>query len=1017
MEPGDFLCTRSKFSSTLSEVGHITYFHMNAAPGSDLVERLNALGQCRRELSATDAASAQPEDWWQAALGGCGLLVWKWNVPAGLVWLSACEFAPALDAVQSASLPIAKWRQNVHPEDRDQLFSEQARCFTGGSGSYAVQYRLALPEGAWTWVKESGRVLQSDAEGRPLMVAGSVADLSAQKQLEQTVRAGESRMASVQSIARFGSWEKDLALAAENGDSLLGWSDEMFHIAGLPVDSGPMTLSRFLQMVPEPERQELQDSMAEAVRERREYTFEHHLTRPDGSRRLIQERAQLFYDAEGQPLKMVGMAYDITDRRAAEQRADFFNRLSAVSSSVSEAILRVHTVPDLYQIVCDAMVDRGGLRMAWIGVKDEETQDLRPLVSQGDSEGYLGCISVSVLPDERGLGPSGRAFRDGVVSCCNDIVSDSAFAPWREPALQRGYRSCAALPLKRGKAGCQGVLVVYSDVVDIFDAEALLVLESVAGNISLALEAQVREQQRVEAEASLRESQERFSEMADNIGEIFYNYDVINGRLLYANRTYERIWGLTMEHIYANPTAYLDSVHPDDRPRAEAAFYDQLAGKETNVEFRVVRPDSSECWVHEHGVPVLDAHGEVERIVGTMRDITERKLLEQQFFRTQRMESLGTLAGGIAHDLNNVLAPIIMSIELLKMQEENPMRRSILDTIEASAQRGAGMVKQVLSFARGVEGRQVDMQVSHLVTEIEKIANETFPKNLQIRNRVDANLWVVRGDPTQLHQVLLNLAVNARDAMPLGGTLVFSAQNIVLDAAYAAMNLEARPGPHVLIEVEDSGTGMTADVLDRIFEPFYTTKEMGKGTGLGLSTTLAIIKSHGGFIRVRSELGKGSRFSIYLPAQQDRYVLEESDPAHKLPRGHGECVLVVDDEEPVRHIAKETLEAFGYKVLTAGDGAEAIAIYANHLKEIAVVLTDMMMPVMDGPAIIRIMNRMNPRVKIIAASGLNATNVVTKATNVGVRHFIPKPYTAETLLTTLHEVLSISTNPATRGGM
>jgi CheY-like chemotaxis protein len=315
------------------------------------------------------------------------------------------------------------------------------------------------------------------------------------------------------------------------------------------------------------------------------------------------------------------------------------------------------------------------------------------------------------------------------------------------------------------------------------------------------------------------------------------------------------------------------------------------------------------------------------------------------------------------------------------------------------------MVQQVLSFARGVEGRQLAVPVGRLLREIEKIANETFLKNIQVRSRIQTDLWGVQGDPTQLHQVLLNLCVNARDAMPNGGMLRLSASNVVLDEQCGTLSPDAKPGRHVLIEVEDSGTGMPQDVLERIFEPFFTTKEMGKGTGLGLSTTLAIIKGHHGFLRVQSELGEGSKFQVYLPANDTADVHQDTPVETTLPRGNGELVLVVDDEDTVRQIISQTLEAFGYRVLLAADGVEASTVFTAHQEEIAVVLTDMMMPVMDGLATIQVLMRINPQVRIIAASGLGIKDMVARATGAGVKHFIPKPYSAETLLKILAEVL------------
>ncbi len=388
-------------------------------------------------------------------------------------------------------------------------------------------------------------------------------------------------------------------------------------------------------------------------------------------------------------------------------------------------------------------------------------------------------------------------------------------------------------------------------------------------------------------------------------------------------------------------------------------------------------------------------------------DLTERKKLEAQFLRAQRMESVGTLAGGIAHDLNNVLAPILMSVDVLKDMVHDPDAEGMLNTLQTSAQRGADLIKQVLSFARGVEGERVTVNPVHILRDLVKVTKDTFPKSIDIRFTPAKNLWTVTGDPTQIHQVFLNLCVNARDAMPQGGTLTVGMENVVLDETYAAMNPESKPGSYVMIKVEDTGTGIPPEVRDRIFEPFFTTKELGKGTGLGLSTTLGIVKSHGGFIHLYSELGKGTKFKVYFPANttqsaSDQVAIEQT----QLPRGHGELILVVDDEEAIRKIAKSTLERFGYHVLLACHGAEAVSLYAQQSKKIAAVLTDMAMPIMDGPALIIALKSMNPEVKIIGSSGLSANGGVAKAVGAGVKYFVPKPYTAETLLKTIHQTIN-----------
>ena len=383
-------------------------------------------------------------------------------------------------------------------------------------------------------------------------------------------------------------------------------------------------------------------------------------------------------------------------------------------------------------------------------------------------------------------------------------------------------------------------------------------------------------------------------------------------------------------------------------------------------------------------------------------DITEKKQMEAQFLRAQRLESIGTLASGIAHDLNNVLAPIMMTAQLLESQMQDERSRKLLPILISNAKRGANLVNQVLSFTRGLEGERTVLQLKHLIIEIQQIIKETFPRSIEVMIRIPPNLWTVSGDATQLHQVLMNLCVNARDAMPDGGTLTILAENFLVDENYARMNIDAKIGSYVVVTVIDTGTGIPPEVLDRIFEPFFSTKQTGQGTGLGLSTVLGIVKSHGGFVNVQSKPGHGSQFQVYLPAQETTETKAEVEQS--LPQGHGELILVVDDEPAIREITKTSLENYNYQAITASDGIEAIALYVENRPQISLVLTDMVMPVMDGMTTIRTLKKINPDVKIVAVSGLPTSDIIKNAEDIGIKAFLSKPYTANQLLQTISAV-------------
>jgi len=446
-------------------------------------------------------------------------------------------------------------------------------------------------------------------------------------------------------------------------------------------------------------------------------------------------------------------------------------------------------------------------------------------------------------------------------------------------------------------------------------------------------------------------------------------------------------------------------ITPGEYAAADQRALDEIAksGVCTPYEKEYVRRDGTRVPVLVGAASFAD---DPKEGVSFIVDLTEKKKLEQQFFRAQRLETVGTLAGGIAHDLNNVLAPILLSIGVLKSEIKDEQLSALIETVQRSAQRGADLVQQVLSFARGVEGRHVLVNVHHLIRDLMKVLRDTFPRSIDIRLEQKGDPWNISADPTQIHQVFMNLAINSRDAMTQGGQLSMIVENAVLDATYAAMNLDARPGEYVRVTVADTGPGIPPDVRDRIFEPFFTTKEVGKGTGLGLSTSLAIVKSHGGFIHVYSEVGQGTKFKVYLPANTTAVAANDVAVEQSgLPRGNGELVMIVDDEAAIRDIAKTTLERFGYRVMLAVNGAEAVALFAVHRGDVAVILTDMAMPVMDGPSTIIALKSIDPSVKIIGSSGLASNDGVAKAVGAGVQYFVPKPYTAETLLKTLAVIL------------
>jgi two-component system cell cycle sensor histidine kinase/response regulator CckA len=400
-----------------------------------------------------------------------------------------------------------------------------------------------------------------------------------------------------------------------------------------------------------------------------------------------------------------------------------------------------------------------------------------------------------------------------------------------------------------------------------------------------------------------------------------------------------------------------------------------------------------------------DENGNVTGALSSAHDMTEKKKMEAQLLRTQRLESVGRLASGIAHDLNNILAPMLMAPPLLREAIQDPELQSLVDLIETNAQRGSDIIKQLLTFGRGVEGERVPVQLRALVMDMAGIIRETFPKNITARREAPSEIWPVKGDATQLHQILMNLCVNARDAMPKGGTLTLKLENHEIDESYARMAPGARPGRYVCLSVTDTGQGIAPEHLDKIYDPFFTTKEPGEGTGLGLATVLGIVQNHGGFIQVHSQPGRGTLFKAYLPASETTEGQPASQTSPPSPQGHGELVLMVDDEESVRQVTRHFLECNGYRMIEAENGITGIVQYKAHEQEVRVVVTDLIMPVMDGPAFIRVLRRMNPRIRVIVMSGHEVKPGLSAALRVPDEARLAKPFSGAMLLQTLQRVL------------
>ena len=497
------------------------------------------------------------------------------------------------------------------------------------------------------------------------------------------------------------------------------------------------------------------------------------------------------------------------------------------------------------------------------------------------------------------------------------------------------------------------------------------------------------------AEHRIRQQAELLDKTRDAVIVCDLNYDI-----LFWNRGAEKIYGLSVEEVLGRSIVDVllaGNVQELETIRAEFEPLEKL----NHVAKRKAK-DGRQLTIDARWTLVRNELGQPDYILITQTDISQQKQAEDHLLRVQRMESIGTLAGGIAHDLNNTLSPVLMGVEMLEGNETlTDEDRKWLTLIRDNSERAADLVKQVLTFARGSEGSVVPMQLRHVAKELLQVLRETLPKSILLKQQIEPDLWIIKADPTQMHQVLMNLSLNASDAMPDGGTLSISLTNEMVDDGYHRMNSEIAPGRYILVEVEDTGHGMSNETIERIFDPFFTTKEIGKGTGLGLSTVLNIVEGHGGILSVESSVGRGTKFSIFFPAIALQEPSTVSDEGQTSSDGEGRLILIVDDEADVREIIRAALEKAGYRTLEAPDGADGLGTFADHKDEIAAVITDASMPLLDGVVLSRAIRKIAPETKIIAMSGLLSSSQISQLEAVGVAAFLTKPFTPKKLLACL----------------
>jgi two-component system, cell cycle sensor histidine kinase and response regulator CckA len=719
--------------------------------------------------------------------------------------------------------------------------------------------------------------------------------------------------------------------------------------------------------------------------------------------RLLSDQNQLEREVEQRTVELARtnaqLQLEITQRYQAEKaRAQQIERERLITS-IAQQIRQSLSLEDILRTTVEEV--RQFLKVDRALIYRFSTDGVGTIIAEAVLPHYPPLLGQS-FPEEVFPQAFHQAYAEGKIRAISNVEHAEMEPCMLEFVKQFGVQAKLVIPILQGET-LWGLLIVHQcHQTQQWKSLDIELLKQLSTQVEIAIQ-QAQLYQQVQIELSDRKlAEQKISEQAmllDIATDAIIVRDLEN-RILFWNQGAEKIYGWqTEEALTQNASELLYKETPSSPIEQIVLERGMWQG-----ELQQVTKDGRDIIVDSRWTLVCNEAGQPKSFLVVNTDITEKKQLEQQFLHAQRLESLGTLASGIAHDLNNILTPILATAQLLPLTLPllNQQNQNLLNLLIDSASRGSNLVKQILFFAKGTEGNRITLQVAHLLREIRQLIVQTFPKSIEVQIHIPEGLWMITGDATQLHQVLMNLCVNARDAMPNGGVLSLSPENLWFDEQYVQMELDAKVGPYLVITIADTGTGIEPDILDRIFDPFFTTKETSKGTGLGLSTVIGIVKSYGGFVKVNSKIGEGTQFKLFFPATETTDIIPQEDL--QPPAGNGESILVVDDETPILAISKETLKIYNYRVLTANNGIEAIAQYAQYQDKISAVVMDMMMPEMGGEMAIQTLRLMNPQVKIIAFSGIVSNQGLAEA--AGAKAFLAKPFTANDLLNTLHRVLA-----------
>ncbi|WP_242044516.1 hybrid sensor histidine kinase/response regulator [Anabaena azotica] len=835
----------------------------------------------------------------------------------------------------------------IHPDDIDRVNTHLKSLPSLQDGEVVeIEYRMKHSDDDWRWLRSRECVFTRNSNGLPVQILGTATDITKRKQSQREIHFQAGLLSAVEQAIIATDLQGEIIYWNRFAETLYGWLAEEVKQKNIVDLISPVTSLEYAT--------EIMSQLQQGESWTGEFIVQH----KNGNAFPVLVTDSPIYDEQGTLIGIVGISRDITEQKNA------ITKLQESEARLKLALEAACMFTWDWDIVNNQITYSN---------KDNFISKLAPTFSPSTYQTFLNGIH----PQDRE-----RVAMEVMNAITQKANYDTEFRVLidAEEIIWLGSKGQVFYD-QSGKA-----IRMVGVVMDISERQAAL-------------------RERKQAEIKIHQQ----ATLLDIATDAILVQD-LNNQILFWNQSAKRLYGwLEQETIGQNAINLL--FNTEESLQLLEKIHAALADKGFwQGEINQITKDGKKIIVESRWTLVRDEQGQPKSFLVSNTDITQKKQIESQFLRAQRLESIGILASGIAHDLNNVLSPILMSLQLLEKNFSDQQTQQLLKILDTNVQRGADLIKQVLSFAKGVSGKLIILQIKHVVAEINHIIQQTFPKSINFTTELPLDLWAVYADPTQLQQVLMNLCINARDAMPYGGSLKIIAANKFIDEISAQSFFEAKVGYYVVISVVDTGIGIAPEILERIFEPFFTTKETGKGTGLGLSTVMGIVKNYGGFINVESSLGQGSQFQVYLPALTTTQQQQQLTQDIELLTGNGESILVVDDELSLQEITQISLADYNYQVLTASNGIEALSEYVKHKDKISAVLMDLMMPEMDGITTIRALQRINPRIKIIATSGLATNEKITEVSSIGIKAFLPKPYTLSELLKILSLVLNENEN-------